>query len=691
MFFSRKSFCIITCILFMGGFLSGGFPQQKLPPDLVSFFAHASVDLIASHLEPGESLGEDVHNSRDMDRILDWARKQSPVKLKELLTHKFLQMLDKKSKDTESIAQYYAHVCSVMGGYGVNFGSPEANSLDFDPHYNWARNQPLRTLQQQIMMRLDKIFSSYEADSLTRDRSRTKQIDRVDLVRKGGELVRATPGTTLEKTSRKNPFTPIMVRLIRRYLADRRDMNRLDRAFRNAVQEVGGIDRSVLEKISDVYMRMDSKERSSKFETIALDKGDLAPITISDVKQSFQRVNPSLFKSQLEWIPGLSLPQLTAIDPIQSSKGYSPGVLLTLTGNNFSPVAKQNGVEILAQGASTRSFGVVPITSTKNQMQFVLPKNINSGLWRLRVLVGANKTPSNELAFQVYVPTKPLPIPYITSISPKSTKPGDKVYINGKNFDKHSNFVSMKTLNVKPAWSKAIFNTKVIGAGLNQLEMVIPKYAPPCQYTMQVFSGLMASNKAPYTVAGYKYRVVFDEMHCIDETNPESGGADEMVTFWVVISDDTSFHKNTSEYSGFNDGTKWSYKPSDAMVLDWTEIKRGLSVATEFWEWDEGDIESAKKVVAISGKVASKLIGYFWGPTAGTVAGEIMTLVVDSFGWIAKNIFGVDNDRMGRVIQTWSQQKLIDTLNPQKPKKYTLNFKDHGGEYNIYFRLLSKK
>ncbi len=412
-------------------------------------------------------------------------------------------------------------------------------------------------------------------------------------------FIKAVSGKTLEKTRKKNLFTPIFVKLIHRYLEEREDLNELDRIFRDALNRVGGIKRELLEKIVRVYNDQNDNERSSRFEPIAPDKNDLAPITIEDVRKSFKKIYPIYFNN--------------------------PDKFIEISGGVPSPpnAKKKAG-------------------------------------------------------------------PYINYITPMGAKPGTTIYIYGKNYAKKANFIVMKSINITPEWSKIISYPKVANSQ-HRLEMVIPKNAPTCKYEFQVTTIFGSSNKVYYSMSGHQYKVVFNEMHCIDETDPEELQSDEMVTFWTIIADDNVINKSSRTYTGFNDGTKWSYTSPDDLVLDWTEIKSGLSIATELWEWDEGDIESAKKIAKAGGLVAMVLILQSYGGNWGILAGIALTIITENFDWIAKNIFGVDNDLMGKNIMTWSQGDLNKILSTKSSVAYIINFKDHGGEYNVDATISFKK
>jgi hypothetical protein len=131
------------------------------PTDAPSFFANASVELLAKQLSTGQTLGNQSTDSKDFNFHHNWAKIVDENMLKEALADKFSAMVDLKAKEgVEAMANWYALVCSTWANYGVDFGSA-GNSKDPAVHKNWAMGQPASVLKNQIKLRVDKIFASY--------------------------------------------------------------------------------------------------------------------------------------------------------------------------------------------------------------------------------------------------------------------------------------------------------------------------------------------------------------------------------------------------------------------------------------------------------------------------------------------------------------------------------------------------
>ncbi len=132
------------------------------PADIFSFYAKASKEFLADRLLNGETLGSSGTDSKDYHLHYNWAKHQSKSRLKKALIDKFNKMaLIQNSHGHEAKAKWYADICTEWAKYKVNFGSPAANSLDYNLHKNWARGTNVSVLQNLIKMRIDKIFNSY--------------------------------------------------------------------------------------------------------------------------------------------------------------------------------------------------------------------------------------------------------------------------------------------------------------------------------------------------------------------------------------------------------------------------------------------------------------------------------------------------------------------------------------------------
>jgi hypothetical protein len=136
--------------------------KENRPKDLVTFYAQASVELLANQLGERQTLGSRGRDSREFNPHYNWAKGVEPKVLKKELIQKFNRMVEIKAKEgKEALVNYYALVCVTWSRYGINFGTRRANSTDFDLHKNWAMGQTPRILRENIIMRMTMIYKEF--------------------------------------------------------------------------------------------------------------------------------------------------------------------------------------------------------------------------------------------------------------------------------------------------------------------------------------------------------------------------------------------------------------------------------------------------------------------------------------------------------------------------------------------------
>jgi hypothetical protein len=135
---------------------------SKMPADAPSFFASTAVELLAKQLSTGQTLGNQNTDSKDFNFHYNWAKTTNISRLMHELNERLNTMMDLKVEEGNlAKASWYAKVCAIWAKYGIDFGSPGANSTNEEDHKNWATGTSPYTLKGQIKLRLDKIFSKY--------------------------------------------------------------------------------------------------------------------------------------------------------------------------------------------------------------------------------------------------------------------------------------------------------------------------------------------------------------------------------------------------------------------------------------------------------------------------------------------------------------------------------------------------
>jgi len=146
--------------LILGNLLN---PQPKKKLDIITFYTNSSVQLLANQLPPGQSLGKSEWDSKNPNFHTNWAKNSSPAVLKQVLIEKFKRMAQiKESEGKEALAWWYALVCTNWANYNIDFGSDDANNPDWSLHEKWGADQPLSVVQEQLEMRVNKIFKSFK-------------------------------------------------------------------------------------------------------------------------------------------------------------------------------------------------------------------------------------------------------------------------------------------------------------------------------------------------------------------------------------------------------------------------------------------------------------------------------------------------------------------------------------------------
>ncbi|MBK8668555.1 MAG: hypothetical protein IPN89_03460 [Saprospiraceae bacterium] len=113
----------------------------------------ARCNVSAMQLPPGQTLWDKNTDSKDYNFHYNWAKQVNGNKLWDELTFKFNTMVDLKNK--EAGWPFLALVCETWANYGLDFGSPTANSKEAIFHKNWAMNQPVSEIKFQINLRLE--------------------------------------------------------------------------------------------------------------------------------------------------------------------------------------------------------------------------------------------------------------------------------------------------------------------------------------------------------------------------------------------------------------------------------------------------------------------------------------------------------------------------------------------------------
>lgn len=215
--------------------------------------------------------------------------------------------------------------------------------------------------------------------------------------------------------------------------------------------------------------------------------------------------------------------------------------------------------------------------------------------------------------------------------------------------------------------------------------------------------GVAEEHYEPYATTD-KLGLWITQIKCVDETNPEWPGDDEIALAGVEVDEDGDTKKIGEKFigSGFRDGTTRSYAN---WRYTWFSLGEGkywpkrYSVTFILAEKDHGGLQSfldkiwqqvRDQVKAAIAKAVGGVASAYLGPVIGNAIGQAVAWVVDVFvGWII-SLFGDDIFPLRTVSVTTPSAAARWYYpngtwgNPSSPVR-TVNFYGHGGHYQLRY------
>lgn len=532
-----------------------------------------------------------------------------------------------------------------------------------------------------------------------------------------------------QKEQEPDVLTPIVMHTIERGLqgSRRSGFSELDRIFDQVLQRHPEVDKQLLQQLVADYRSLPASVRSRGLPAplTNLDASrPIAPAALQSVRQMvlaprsglpFRITIPASKQQTLrEFVVShvgagnlpagmgdlVVRPHLVRIEPATTT-GYDAGQKLTLIGWGFSANKADNTIRLfktLAGGSQGELTTLRPSVCSTQAIEFHLPAPMEPGQYAVQVSVKTSKgvEDTNRVRFSVRQP--PPPAPVIDSIAP-SQYPGRKAIVTGRNFLKTPNptpGVWFLPLDEQPLASYVMFEGEkaafTLGRVLsdNQMEVTIPEILLPGNYQVVMAIGDRVSNRLVYPVRAYRYQVNFLKLRCVDESDPEWMGSDEVVTTWVIARDTEVWAKNTGEYGNFDDGDEQSYKTGDRTVFlpgaGPGEVRQVLAVSTSLYEWDAGDASAANTVVGFVGDLAAQILNTFGKVELAAVVKALTPLVQKLISWL-----GGDPDPLGTRNLGWSALELLQaTNNAQRRFTGKLEFRnnDDTGSYEVTYEVI---
>jgi len=385
-------------------------------------------------------------------------------------------------------------------------------------------------------------------------------------------------------------------------------------------------------------------------------------------------------------MPSAEQPEITSVEPSGPDGGAyaNLGETFTVKGAHFSSENEANTVVIyrLKDGEPVSAMTSHPTSSTSQELKCIAPPlgSTTPGMHKLQIVV-SGRTPSEAIPFWLTEPA--MPAGTITGVTPGSQYPGKKLILNVQGVGANPT-VWWKSATVAGAEGVAVSPSSTL-LSATQVETTLPieLLRNPGQYWVSVGgANQKLSASVPVTVLAYAYSVEFIGMKCIDESDPEWWGDDEIVTRWAVVADGQAWSKGSKEYTGFEDGTYRSYDPSDRTVFPPTggtgTVAEYLSIGTVLFEWDAGDAEA-------------------WNKALGAIAGIVEHIpVIGNIGsWVLKVVgkiialFGGDPDNLGQITETFTAEELYHLTGPAGTAMRSLSFlnDDDTGSYTLTYAI----
>jgi len=534
----------------------------------------------------------------------------------------------------------------------------------------------------------------------------------------------------LQKSQEPDVLLPVLMHTIERGLqgSRRSGSSELDQIFDRSIQRHPEVDQQVLQRLVADYRAIPASIRTRGLppQVANLDPTrPLDPPTIQAIaklgreprRAVFPRLQTPVSKQVtardyltahigIANLPAgigdlVMRPHIVRISPATTT-GYEAGQKLTLIGWGFAANKADNTIRIfktLPSGSQGELTALRPSVCAPDAIEFNLPSPMEPGQYAVQVSVKTPRGLENTNRVDFRIKTPPPPPPVLASIDPPQY-PGRKALITGHNFLKTSNHpipgVYFKPLDEQPMVAYVTFEGEKVGFTLGkvlsdtQMEITIPKTLLAGNYQVVVAIGAGLSNRLVYPVRAFQYQVNFLKIHCVDESNPEWWGSDEIVSTWVIARDTEAWAKNTGEYTGFDDGDEQNYRVGDRVVFmpggGPGEVKSALAISTSLYEWDSGDVDAANKVIGFIGDLAKGILNAMGEVEAAKVVGYLEPIVQKLISWL-----GGDPDALGTRNLAWSATELQQaTDNPQKRFSGILQFRNSGdtGSYDVTYEVI---
>lgn len=543
--------------------------------------------------------------------------------------------------------------------------------------------------------------------------------------------------------TRMDPITPVFVHSLQRYLNGAPDPSPVDRIIWDSLKRRPQVTRQVIKQVVDKWNSLPADARARRTPMELRNLNPLQKLDMAVYEKALRRAvaeqapqpaanspsgavltKPGKSEITRPMLSGAStggpiVSNMPGMGPVPGGQSAPPppkivrlepagvdtnaafiriGEKLTVIGQNL-----WNGqVQFYpATGPTTKPVDAISPTFKSAEKFEVTCPNIPPGQYRIQVeqwslppgsgtLALITRQKSNFVMAQVAPPLNP-PIVF-AGMSPQAQYPGKTVIVNG---DRFVPGIALSCSPVKWDTSQSSYGDwKIKYLNAKQMELLVPQNAPPGDYTISFSAaGAGLSEKRVLKVRAPQYKVEFQRLECIDESDPEWGGSDEIATFWVIGADGKAWSKNTGSYDGFDGGDSKPYISVDKCVFlpggGPAEVTNYLAISTRLMEIDAGSVKSAIDYLDSCQDWLLQADDYL--PGIGQIATGFYCFVLEFISGLISvfsALFGCEPDDLGQRDLAWTAVDLqMKTGNPNRSFTGQLLFQnpDSVGSYCVIY------
>ncbi len=193
----------------------------------------------------------------------------------------------------------------------------------------------------------------------------------------------------------------------------------------------------------------------------------------------------------------------------------------------------------------------------------------------------------------------------------------------------------------------------------------------------------VAGDTAAPTASGGEtgvYLVTFKRLECVDESNPEWWGSDNVGLLWTVVADQQVATGGSAIYGGFDDGVQQELSQADqATFREAVTVGTGLGLVIELWEWEAEAPASGLRTWAIRESLARSLVT----PQPDYTHPKVQNSVSRELSVVA--------DLIGQARLIWSADELAKLVSPGQASEQVVDLRPGTSalEYDAagYYRL----